>query len=198
MLTCPFLPYGIEPMIIYPQPGIRKMYRNRPNYISKPYDPRKIKPPMESVDKFDQKKSLKNRASPLVLLDEKKDSVTITDDKFLIRLNIDCYNPEELSVKTTKEFILIEGHHEAMSPDCQVSRSFSKKWAIPDRVQVDQIESSINWNTGDLVVEAPRASPELVKNLNKMRINDGNRPKKVHFNLAKEDFKTRKIRNVCI
>jgi len=139
------------------------------------------------ADKYDPKKSLDHRASPLVLLDDKKDQVTITDDKFLIRLNTDGYKPSELSVKTTDKFILIEGHHEEMSPNSQVSRSFSKKWTIPDRVKVDEIFSFVNSKNGDLLVEAPRITTEdkTADKLKQIKINDGQKPK-VHFELVGE------------
>jgi len=139
------------------------------------------------VDKYDPDSSPDHRASPLVLLDDKNDQVTITDDKFLIWLNTDGYKPEELSVKTTDQFVLIEGHHEEMSPNSQVSRSFSKKWTIPDRVIVDEIYSFVNPKNGDLLVEAPRITPEdkIADKLKPIKINDGEKPK-VHFDLAEE------------
>jgi len=162
-----------------------------------PYDLSRVHHPMghymdqlsrpKYVDKYGPKKSLDHRTSPLVLLDDKNDQVTITDDKFLISLNTDGYKPEELSVKTTDQFVLIEGHHEEMSPNSQVSRSFSKKWTIPDGVIVDEIFSIVNSKNGDLLVEAPRETPEdkTADKLKLIKIYDGEKPR-VHFELAEK------------
>jgi len=103
--------------------------------------------------------------SPLTPIDDKKAQVSITEDKFLIRLNTDGYTPEELSVKIFDNLIMIVGLHEEMLPNSQELKTFFKKWAIPDRVQMDHIYCRLNSKTGDLVVQAPRIK-EVDKNNN--------------------------------
>jgi len=84
------------------------------------------------------------------------DEVVLTSDKFQINLNIDGFTPEELSVKTVDNFITIEGKHEEKSENSTVSRSFSKKWAIPEGVKPEEIKCNFNLKEGLLQLEAPR------------------------------------------
>jgi crystallin alpha B len=89
-----------------------------------------------------------------------KNEVILTSNKFQINLNIDGYTPEELSVKTVDNFITIEGKHEEKTENSQISRSFSRKWAIPEGVKIEEINCNLNAKDGILQLEAPRIAPQ--------------------------------------
>jgi len=115
-----------------------------------------FKPVLIHSDKPDVSEK-ESRMSPMGPVDDKKvdDEVTTTDDKFLIRCNTQGYTLEELSVKIFDNFIMIVGLHDVIqSPNS--TRYFLKNWAIPERVQLDEIQCHLNSSTGDLEVEAPR------------------------------------------
>jgi len=102
---------------------------------------------------------IKTEMSKLVKGDEKTELV-VTPTKFQINLNIDGYTPEELSVKTMDNFVTIEGKHEEKSENSHISRSFLRKWAIPDGVKIDELNGIFNSKDSVLQVEAPRVVPE--------------------------------------
>jgi len=92
--------------------------------------------------------------------DEKKKELVVTPTKFQINLNIAGYTPEELSVKTMDNFVTIEGKHEESSENSLISRSFLRKWAIPDGVKIDELNCNFNSKDSVLQLEAPRVVPE--------------------------------------
>lgn len=85
--------------------------------------------------------------------------VILTPDKFQINLDVANFKPEELAVKTTGNFITMEGKHEEKTDHSQVSRSFSRRWAIPEGVKVEELNCHLNSRDGILQLEAPRIPP---------------------------------------
>jgi len=86
-----------------------------------------------------------------------KDQVTISDDKFLIKCPIEVrFTPEELTVRTLDDFIVLEGRHEDKTPNSHFSRSFFHKWSIPQGVQLCHMKCHLNPKTRELRLEAPR------------------------------------------
>jgi len=102
---------------------------------------------------------IKTEMSKLAKGDEKTELV-VTPTKFQINLNIAGYKPEELSVKTMDNFVTIEGKHEEKSENSHISRSFLRKWAIPDGVKIDELNGVFNSKDSVLQLEAPRVVPE--------------------------------------
>jgi len=106
----------------------------------------------------------------------------LTPEKFQINLNIEGFAPEDLQVKSVDNFIIIEGKHEEKTDNSIISRFFSRKWAIPQGVKVDEIRCNFNHKAGQIQVEAPR-----------LVIEDKNGEKVISIQLTlNEDFETPK------
>ncbi|KAL1469227.1 hypothetical protein MTO96_004938 [Rhipicephalus appendiculatus] len=63
-------------------------------------------------------------------------SVACTPDKFAIRVDTRHFAPEEISVKTQDNCVIIHGKHEEKSDDrgCYVKREFTRRYVLPEDV----------------------------------------------------------------
>lgn len=66
-------------------------------------------------------------------------------DKFGVAVNVAQFRPEELSVSLTDNQIVVEGHHEERNDEngC-IERHFIRKYALPDDVNPDSMESHLS------------------------------------------------------
>jgi len=94
------------------------------------------------------------------------------ENKFTVKLDCSHFKPEEIVVKTTDDHIIIEGKHEEKEDKHGwVSRTFSRRYALPERCQPNEVTSSLNSN-GVLTVEAPKKHLEAIDNKEfKVKIN---------------------------
>ncbi|GBP04787.1 Protein lethal(2)essential for life [Eumeta japonica] len=77
-------------------------------------------------------------------------------DKFQINLDVQHFSPDEVSVKTCDGYIVIEGSHEEKKDDHGfVSRSFKRRYALPEGCSPELVQSRLS-SDGVLTVEAPR------------------------------------------
>ncbi|KFD47911.1 hypothetical protein M514_11202 [Trichuris suis] len=84
-------------------------------------------------------------------------------DKFLIRLDVNQFKPEEMSVKTTDNRIIIHGKHEEKKDgDGYVKREFTRSYWLPKGVQPENIKSEMSSN-GQLTILAPKKYSENQK-----------------------------------
>ncbi|KAJ1530758.1 hypothetical protein ONE63_005612 [Megalurothrips usitatus] len=82
----------------------------------------------------------------------------LADDKDAMRINLDVnqFKPEELSVKVADGFVVVEGEHEERQDEHGfISRSFSRRYKLPDGVDPDAVSSTLSTD-GVLVVTAPK------------------------------------------
>jgi len=88
--------------------------------------------------------------------------VSASNDKFMIQLELPGFAPEDFSLKTKDDIIIIEAVHNAKSDDgSSDSRKFTKEFKMPAGVVTEQLSSTYS-GTGILSVSAPRviSAPE--------------------------------------
>merc|ERR1711893_17919 len=88
--------------------------------------------------------------------------VSASNDKFMIQLELPGFAPEDFSLKTKDDIIIIEAVHNAKSDDgSSDSRKFTKEFKMPGGVVTEQLSSTYS-GTGILSISAPRviSAPE--------------------------------------
>lgn len=85
-------------------------------------------------------------------------------DKFQVNLDVQHFAPEEISVKAADGFLVVEAKHEEKQDEHGfISRSFTRKYALPEGVEADLITSKLS-SDGVLTVSAPLKAPPKVEN----------------------------------
>ncbi|XP_075528343.1 alpha-crystallin A chain-like [Dermacentor variabilis] len=87
-------------------------------------------------------------------------SVACTGDKFAINVDTRHFAPEEITVKTKDNSVIIHGKHEEKSDDrgCYVKREFTRRYVLPEDVDPESVKCQLT-PTGYLALEAPRKNP---------------------------------------
>ncbi|KAH7970604.1 hypothetical protein HPB49_016665 [Dermacentor silvarum] len=93
-------------------------------------------------------------------------TVCTNPDKFAVQLDARNFAPEELTVKTIDNCLVIHGKHEEKSDDrgCYVSREFTRRYVLPEDVDPQTIKSHLT-PSGVLAIEAPRKKKDKQTNL---------------------------------
>ncbi|KAJ8705366.1 hypothetical protein PYW07_011193 [Mythimna separata] len=79
-------------------------------------------------------------------------------DKFQVNLDVQHFDPEEISVKTSDGYVVIEGKHEERKDEHGfVSRQFKRRYALPEGCNPETVESRLS-SDGVLTVVAPKVS----------------------------------------
>lgn len=82
--------------------------------------------------------------------------MSASNDKFQIQLELPGFAPEDFSLKTKDDIIIVEAVHEAKQDDGSTdSRRFEKEFKMPGGVVAEQLASTYS-GTGILTVSAPR------------------------------------------
>jgi len=82
--------------------------------------------------------------------------VSASNDKFQIQLELPGFAPEDFSLKTKDDIIIVEAIHNTKSEDgSSNTRQFSKEFKMPGGVVSEQLASTYS-GTGILTVSAPR------------------------------------------
>lgn len=77
-------------------------------------------------------------------------------DSFTINLDVQHFAPEEISVKTADDYVVIEAKHEEKKDEHgYVSRQFVRRYALPEGVESDNVVSKLS-SDGILTITAPR------------------------------------------
>ncbi|XP_050345974.1 protein lethal(2)essential for life-like [Nymphalis io] len=85
-------------------------------------------------------------------------------DKFQVNLDVQHFAPEEISVKTVDGFLIIEAKHEEKRDEHGfISRSFTRRYRLPDGIQEDSVMSKLS-SDGVLSITAPLKAPPKVEN----------------------------------
>lgn len=81
-------------------------------------------------------------------------------DAYQVSLDVHQFAPNELTVKTVDESVVVEGRHEEKE-DKQgfISRHFKRRYVIPPGYDLDHVYSTLS-SDGVLTVRAPRIVPE--------------------------------------
>lgn len=121
-------------------------------------DPRPISPPYAGVQ---PQSSIVNHGAMSQDSTElsPKAKVSYDQDKFQVEFNVQDYKPEELSIKTEGDILIVLAKHETKTENGQsfVSKQFEQRFSLPSGVQPEKITSSLS-KDGYLTVTAPRES----------------------------------------
>ncbi|XP_067001479.2 protein lethal(2)essential for life [Anabrus simplex] len=88
-------------------------------------------------------------------------NVQYDKDGFKVNLDVQQFKPEEITVKTVGNSVLIEGKHEERQDEHgYISRQFQRRYALPKDVDPATVSSKLS-SDGILTIEGPRkALPE--------------------------------------
>nr|CDJ87950.1 Heat shock protein Hsp20 domain containing protein [Haemonchus contortus] len=78
------------------------------------------------------------------------------DKKFAVSLDVSQFRPEELNVHLEGRELAIEGKQERKTGNSAIHRSFTRKWLLPEKVDLDAIRTQLD-DKGYLSVEAPKS-----------------------------------------
>lgn len=85
-------------------------------------------------------------------------SIKSDKDKFQVNLDVQHFDPEEISVKTSDGYVVIEGKHEERKDEHgYISRQFKRRYALPEDCNPETVESRLS-SDGVLTVVAPKVS----------------------------------------
>merc|ERR1711892_1176742 len=86
-----------------------------------------------------------------------KAKVSYDQDKFQVEFNVQDYTPEELSIKTEGDVLIVLAKHQTKAEGGQsfVSKQFEQRFSLPSGVKIEKIASSLS-KDGILTVSAPR------------------------------------------
>lgn len=91
-------------------------------------------------------------------------TVKADKDKFQVILDVQQFKPEEINVKVSDRFVVVEGKHEEKQDEHgSISRHFVRKYMIPEQCNIDQVTSSLS-SDGVLSITAPRKDVPKLKN----------------------------------
>lgn len=77
-------------------------------------------------------------------------------DKFQINLDVQHFSPDEISVKTSEGYVVVEAKHEEKQDEHgYVSRQFVRKYSLPEGAETANVVSELSAD-GILTVTAPR------------------------------------------
>jgi len=88
--------------------------------------------------------------------------VSASNDKFMIQLELPGFAPEDFSLKTKDDIVIIEAVHDTKTEDgSSDTRKFSKEFKMPAGVVTEKLSSTYS-GTGILTISAPRviSAPE--------------------------------------
>ncbi|GIY29462.1 alpha-crystallin B chain [Caerostris darwini] len=81
-------------------------------------------------------------------------------DKFQVRLDVGHFAPEDITVKTVDDQVVVTAkHEEKVDEHGLVSREFTRRYIMPEGIDMDKVSSSLSPD-GVLLVEAPRKKPQ--------------------------------------
>nr|UQK61706.1 small heat shock protein [Endomyzostoma scotia] len=88
-----------------------------------------------------------------------------------MKLNFDMghFTPEEITVKTKDNNLIVQAKHEEKSDSGHVFREYNKMYQLPEGVKLDEMKSFLTQN-GSLCVEAPVPLPVLLPEANEKTI----------------------------
>jgi len=90
----------------------------------------------------------------LMVLDNKKHE---SENNFRVQLDVSQFTPEEINVRVVGRDLVIDGKHEEREDDHGfISRSFTRRYALPEDVDVMKVEGQLSKDGKLLKLEAPK------------------------------------------
>ncbi|XP_053972958.1 protein lethal(2)essential for life-like [Hylaeus volcanicus] len=127
-----------------------------PSSALAPYDANimVLRPRRRSLQRYHPyERSLDRRSSGLSTLQADK-------DKFQVTLDVQQFDPEEVTVKVSGKNVIVEGKHEEKQDEHGwISRQFVRKYLVPEQCNIDQLESKLS-SDGVLTITCPRKELE--------------------------------------
>uniref|UniRef100_A0A023FHI8 Putative alpha crystallins n=1 Tax=Amblyomma cajennense TaxID=34607 RepID=A0A023FHI8_AMBCJ len=114
-------------------------------------------PPFYHQRYYLQPRHHRQSASGRVCPAQQGGTVACTPEKFAINVDTRNFAPEEITVKTQDNCVVIHGKHEEKSDDrgCYVKREFTRRYVLPEDVDPETVKCQLTPN-GVLALEAPR------------------------------------------
>ena len=108
--------------------------------------------------------------SALSNLNELEKQAKIGKDGFQVCLDVQHFQPNEISVKTVDNSIIVEANHE----ECEdshgyISRKFTRRYDLPEEFKAKDVVSSIS-SDGILSIKCPKSEPAIEGNVRHVQI----------------------------
>lgn len=124
--------------------------------------------------------------SQLERLHELQKNMHIGKDGFEVKLDVEHFKPEEITVKTVDNSIIIDAKHEEKKDDVgSVSRHIVRRYDLPKGFKPEQVVSSIS-SDGLLTIKCPKAEVNKAAIVRKIPIEQTG-PARVTDEKTKED-----------
>lgn len=83
-------------------------------------------------------------------------SIKVDKDKWQVNVDVQHFSPDEVTVKISNGFIVVEGNHEEKQDEHGfISRKFIRRFKLPEESNPDTVESRLS-SDGILTVVAPK------------------------------------------
>lgn len=97
--------------------------------------------------------------SQLAHFDELQKNMHIGKDGFEVKLDVEHFKPEEITVKTVDNSIIIEAKHEEKEDDVgSVSRHIVRRYDLPNGFKPEKVVSNLS-SDGLLTIKCPKSEP---------------------------------------
>lgn len=94
----------------------------------------------------------------------------ISTDEFHVFLDVKEYRPDEITVKTINEMVIVEGKQNKRSPN-EIPRHFIRDFQLPEFFDSEDVFSTIS-DDGVLEIKALPASRKKMRHLDELRAAD--------------------------
>ncbi|XP_068620723.1 protein lethal(2)essential for life [Battus philenor] len=90
---------------------------------------------------------------------ESASTINMTKEKFEVILDVQQFSPEEITVKTSNNCVVVEGKHEEKQDEHGfVSRQFTRRYILPSGYDTADLVSTLS-SDGVLTIAAPKRPP---------------------------------------
>ncbi|XP_063630274.1 protein lethal(2)essential for life-like [Cydia splendana] len=87
-------------------------------------------------------------------------TIKVDKDKWQVNVDVQHFSPDEITVKTSNGYIVVEGKHEEKKDEHGfISRQFSRRFKLPEGSNPDAVQSRLS-SDGVLTVVAPLKAEE--------------------------------------
>jgi len=94
---------------------------------------------------------------PNMTADDKKKEVSEKKKNFRVQLDVSHFNPNEINVRVVGRDLIIDGKHEERQDDHGfISRSFTRRYELPEDVDEDNVTGQMSKDGKLLKLEAPK------------------------------------------
>lgn len=108
--------------------------------------------------------------SALSNLDELEKQAKIGKDGYQVCLDVQHFQPNEISVKTVDNSIVVEANHEERQDSHgYISRRFTRRYELPEGYKAKDVVSSIS-SDGILSIKCPKMEPAVEGNVRHVQI----------------------------